>query len=67
MLGGGEQLNFEDEHVIKAPVITQTCQNLFSPPRLSASKSAKSASLLGMHHPGGMAGLSSMSEQHTGL
>ena len=30
-------LNIEDEHATKAPVITQTCQNLFSPPRLSIS------------------------------
>ena len=58
MLGGGEQLNFEDEHVIKAPIITQTYQNLFSPPRLSISTSVEIVSLLGTYHRGGMAGLS---------
>ena len=65
MLGGGEQLNFEDEHGIKAPVITQTCQNLFSPPRLSTSKSAEIVSLLGTYDRGGMDGLSLISGQHT--
>ena len=41
MLGGESALNIEDEHTMKAPVITQTCQNLFSPPRLSISTLGK--------------------------
>ena len=42
MLGGESALNIEHDHVIKAPGITRTCQNLFSPPRLSILRRWKS-------------------------